>query len=91
MRLSKRFKEILKDVDTNKEYTVEEAVDVLKNNSKVKFDETVELTVQLNVNPTKQDQNVRGVMLLPHGTGKKKRICVVAKVRNIKKQKELKE
>jgi len=78
MKRGKRYRKLLEKIEPNKEYKIEEAIKIIKENSNVKFDETVELTVQLNVNPKKQDQNVRGMMLLPHGTGKKTKICVVA-------------
>ncbi|HLD29803.1 MAG TPA: 50S ribosomal protein L1 [bacterium] len=74
----KKYLETAKNVDQTKSYSVQEAVDLVKKSSR-KFNETVDMAVRLNVNPKKADQNVRGVLLLPHGTGKKVRICVVAK------------
>lgn len=76
---SKRYEANAKLVDHNKKFQLAEAVEVLLQAAKAKFDETVELSIQLGVNPKKADQQVRGTMVLPHGTGKKVRILVIAK------------
>jgi large subunit ribosomal protein L1 len=60
------------------EYTVEQAVDLLKKASYVKFDESVDIAMRLGVNPKHSDQMVRGTVVLPHGTGQTKKICVIA-------------
>ncbi len=60
------------------EYTVEEAVGLLKKASYAKFDESVDIAMRLGVNPKHSDQMVRGTVVLPHGTGKTKKICVIA-------------
>jgi len=60
------------------EYTVEQAVGLLKKASYVKFDESVDIAMRLGVNPKHSDQMVRGTVVLPHGTGKTKKICVIA-------------
>lgn len=77
-KASKRMQSANELVDKNKTYVVEEAVGLLKKATKVKFDETVELYFRLGVDPKKADQMVRGVVELPHGTGKKVRILVLA-------------
>ena len=79
MKISKRIKEIKSKVDLQKIYNVEEAVNILKDNSKVKFDETLEVAVKLGVDPKYSDQMVRGFVNLPNGTGKVVRVAVFAK------------
>jgi len=75
----KRFKAALKGIDRNKFYTVEEAVKLVKERAKAKFDETIEMAFNLGIDPKHADQNVRGVISLPHGTGKSVRVAVFAK------------
>ncbi|NQT06306.1 MAG: 50S ribosomal protein L1 [Candidatus Omnitrophica bacterium] len=77
-RQSKRKKEFEKIVDKDKRFTLDEAIEILKNAPKVKFDETVELAIKLEVS-TKDSQPVRGTVRLPSGTGKKKTVCVFCK------------
>jgi large subunit ribosomal protein L1 len=77
MKRGKRYKEIKAKVE-QKEYLFPEAISILKNTTKVKFDETAEITIQLGIDPRKSDQMVRGTVFLPHGTGKKIRILVFA-------------
>ncbi len=79
MKVSKRIKVINKNVDKEKEYTVEEAVKLLKDNSKVKFTETLNCAIRLGVDPRHADQMVRGTVSLPHGTGKKVSVLVIAR------------
>ena len=79
MKVGKRYSECLKAYDKTKLYEVEEAMDVVLNTSKAKFDETIEFHVRLGVDPKQADQQVRGVIVLPHGTGKKVRVLVIAK------------
>jgi large subunit ribosomal protein L1 len=76
---SKRNAEIAKIVDSTKIYDADEALALVKQVAKAKFDETVELAVRLGVDPKKQDQQVRGAVVLPHGTGKTSRVLVFAK------------
>jgi large subunit ribosomal protein L1 len=76
---SKRYKKILEMVDLSKTYTIDEAVEVLKTIPSVKFDESVDLSFHLTVDPKKADQQVRGTVSLPHGTGKKVVLVVFAK------------
>ncbi len=73
---SKRYQSAVKAADLAKDYTLSEAVDVLGKFPKVKFDETVELSIRLGVDPTQGDQMVRGTTPLPNGSGKKVRILV---------------
>src|SRR6202161_82187 len=75
----KKFKEALKNIDREKRYTLEEAVKLVVDNKVAKFDETVEIAVRLGVDPRQADQNVRGTIVLPHGTGSTARVLVVAK------------
>ncbi len=79
MQNSKRNKEILKSVDTKKEYSIIDAVQTLKGNSKVKFTESVDCAVRLGVDPRHADQMVRGTVTLPNGTGKEVKVLVIAK------------
>jgi large subunit ribosomal protein L1 len=79
MQNSKRNKEILKSIDTRKEYSIVDAVKTLKENSKVKFTESVDCAVRLGVDPRHADQMVRGTVTLPNGTGKEVKVLVIAK------------
>ena len=74
----KRFQDAVAVIDTDKAHSLEEAVDVLKETSKVKFDETVELHLRTSADPRHADQLVRGVTMLPHGLGKTVRVLVFA-------------
>ena len=78
-KLGKRMKAANAAVDNLKIYDLAEAVDVVKGNAKAKFDETIEVAMNLGVDPRHADQMVRGVVTLPHGTGKALRIAVFAK------------
>jgi len=79
MKVAKRIKVINKAVDKSKEYTIEQAISLLKDNSKVKFNETLDCAIRLGVDPRHADQMVRGTVSLPHGTGKKVSVLVIAK------------
>jgi len=85
MKRSKRYREIVSRIERTKEYTIEEAVKLLKEAATAKFDETVEIAMRLGVDPRHADQMVRGTVSLPNGTGKKVRILVLAKGDNIAK------
>jgi large subunit ribosomal protein L1 len=78
-RPGKRYGEAAKLVDKDVLYAVADAVDLVKQLAKAKFDETIDVAVRLGVDSKKQDQSVRGVVVLPHGTGKTKRVLVFAK------------
>jgi large subunit ribosomal protein L1 len=77
--LSKNRKNTLSKIDLTKTYNASDAIKILIDNSFVKFDETLDVAIKLNINPTKTDQNIRGVIDLPRGTGKSIRIAVMAK------------
>ncbi len=79
MKLSKRLQNIGKKVNVDKEYTLEEAIKVLKENSTVKFVESLDCAIRLGVDPRHADQMVRGTVSLPHGTGKEVKVLVVTK------------
>ncbi|MCH8011663.1 MAG: 50S ribosomal protein L1 [Candidatus Marinimicrobia bacterium] len=89
MKRSKRYKEALSGVDRFMEYSLEKAIDVVKAFATSKFDETVEVAINLGVNPKHADQNIRLTTSLPHGTGKKVRILVLAKGAMAKEGKEM--
>ncbi|MFD1021192.1 50S ribosomal protein L1 [Thalassobacillus hwangdonensis] len=76
---SKKYQEAVKLVDRSKSYEVKEAVALVKETAKANFDETVEAAFRLGVDPKKADQQIRGAMVLPHGTGKTQRVLVFAK------------
>ena len=78
-KITKRFQELLKKVDLEKKYTIEEALGNLKNLASAKFDETIEVALKLNVDPRHADQMVRGSVVLPAGTGKVVKVAVIAK------------
>ena len=77
--MSKRYKQLLEKVDATKQYSVVEAAETVKELKSAKFDETVEVAMNLNVDPRHADQMVRGAIVLPHGTGKTVRVAVFAK------------
>ncbi|MBQ8081934.1 MAG: 50S ribosomal protein L1 [Clostridia bacterium] len=79
MKHGKKYLDSKKLIDAAKLYDPEEAVALVKQISKAKFDETIELSVRLGVDPRHADQQVRGTVVLPHGTGKKVKVLVFAK------------
>ena len=79
MKYGKNYAESLKSYDRSRQYEAAEAVGIVLNNAKAKFDETIELHVKLGIDPRQADQQVRGVLVLPHGTGKTKKVLVIAK------------
>lgn len=74
----KRFKSLLKNFDIEQKFSIKEATELVKKNATAKFDESYEIAMNLGVDPRKADQMVRGTVSLPHGTGKKVRILVLA-------------
>jgi large subunit ribosomal protein L1 len=76
---SKRYTQLNEKIDNTKNYTVAEAASFVKELKSAKFDETVEIAMNLNVDPRHADQMVRGAIVLPHGTGKTVRVAVFAK------------
>jgi large subunit ribosomal protein L1 len=75
----KKFAEADKKIDHGRHYQLDEAIKIVADNKVANFDETVEMAVRLGVDPRQADQNVRGTVVLPHGTGKVARVLVVAK------------
>ncbi len=83
-RISKRNKELAKLTEKSKSYLLKDAIKILKNAPKTKFDQSVELQCKLGVDLTANDQVVRGTVVLPHGQGKKLRVIVFCKDENVK-------
>ncbi len=79
MKVGKKYAESVKSYDRTKAYEATEAVNLALSTAKAKFDETIELHVRLGVDPRQADQQVRGVLVLPNGTGKDKKVLVIAK------------
>jgi len=77
--MGKRFNNTVKDVDTDKLYSLADASDLVKKTATAKFDESIELHVRLGIDSRQSDQQIRGTVALPHGTGKKRRVAVIAK------------
>lgn len=86
--MSKRLKEAKQLVDKTKLYSLREVVSILKKTPAPKFDESIDLSIRLNVNPKEVSQSIRGVVVLPHGTGKKIRVAVFCKQEHIAQAKE---
>jgi large subunit ribosomal protein L1 len=87
-KLSKRVKAFRARVDANKSYPLDEAIAILKETATVKFNESVELAVNLGIDARKSDQGVRGATTLPHGTGSEVRVAVFTQGENAEKAKE---
>ena len=75
----KKYQKAIADIQKQKEYSFEEAIDIAIKSSYVKFDETIDVTLSLSVNPKHSDQMVRGAVVLPNGTGRKVKVIVFAK------------
>ena len=75
----KKYNEIVKNTDLSVFYEPAQALELVKNNAKAKFDETIELAVRLNLDPRQADQQIRGAVVLPQGTGIKRTVLVFAK------------
>lgn len=76
---SQRYIALVKDLDSEQLHTIETAIAGVKSKASAKFDETVDVAIKLGIDARKSDQNVRGITTLPHGTGKKKTVAVLAK------------
>ena len=85
---SKRLKGAVAKLDLTRKYSAREAIELLKNIPATKFDQTMELSLSLNVDPKKADQQVRSTVSLPHGTGKKSVVLVFAKGEKEKEARE---
>ena len=88
MKKSKRYADIVSKVDKKKAYSVTEAVKLVKSTTSAKFDETVEVAMNLNLDTRKTDQQLRGAVVLPNGTGKSATVLVLAKGDQAKAAKE---
>lgn len=78
-KIGKKRKESLKAVDANKRYALKEAIKIVKTNARAKFDETIDVVINLGVDPKQSDQQVRGMISMPNGTGKSVRVAVFAR------------
>ena len=87
MKMGKKYSDSLKLIDRTKQYDPEEAVALVKQTAKAKFDETIEISVRLGVDPRHADQQVRGAVVLPHGTGKTVRVLAFVKENRIEEAK----
>ncbi len=87
-KLSKKYVEASNKVEKNKLYTKEEAIKLVKDTATTKFDSTVEVAIKLNLDTKKADQQLRGSLVLPNGTGKTKRVLVIAKGEALEKAKK---
>ena len=76
-KLGKNYKKVAELVEKGKIYSIEEACELVKKTSTVKFDATVDVSFHFDVDPTQADQQVRGTLILPHGNGKSKKICAI--------------
>jgi len=85
---SKRYNAALAQVEKGKVYEIAEAVELLKNISTTKFDETVEVAFRLGIDPRHADQQIRAAMVLPHGTGKTQKVLVVTQGEKVKEAEE---
>ena len=85
---SKRMNAVQEQIERGKAYAIDEALELLKNTSKVKFRESVDVAIRLGVDPRKSDQNVRGSTVLPNGTGKDVRVAVFTQGENAEKATE---
>ena len=88
MKNSKRYAEVVSKVDKKKAYTIDEAIKLVKSTTSAKFDETIEVAMNLNLDTRKADQQLRGAVVLPNGTGKSATVLVLAKGDQAKAAKE---
>ena len=78
-KISKRMKEAYEGIDREKIYSLDEAIKIIKSKAKAKFDETIDLSLNLSIDTRKSDQNIRGAVVLPNGTGKTLKVAVFAR------------
>lgn len=78
-KYGKKYVEASKNIDKNKAYNVEDAIKLVKESSITKFDSTIDVAIKLNIDPKKSDQQLKGSLSLPNGTGKTKKVLVIAK------------
>ena len=88
MNISKNRKQLIEKIDLNKSYEPIEAIKILKENSYVKFEESLEIAINLRIDTNKTEQNIRGVVNLPKGTGKNIKVAVMAKGEKAKESSE---
>jgi large subunit ribosomal protein L1 len=88
MKRGKKYRDVSAKVDRTKKYPLEDAVRLLKEIAYAKFDESVDLAIRLNVDPRNAEQQVRGTVVLPHGTGKKLRVAVFVKGEKLREAEE---
>ena len=81
MKRGRRYLAARENVEAGKDYPLEDALTIVKESSKTKFDETVDVAMRLNVDPRHADQMVRGAIALPHGTGKETRVLVLTRAK----------
>ena len=86
----KKYNKVVKLIDKNKAYVLKEATELVKSAATAKFDETVEITICLGIDPKQAEQSIRGAVVMPHGTGKSKKVLVIAKGEKIKEAEEAK-
>lgn len=77
MKLGKKYRKVLELVDAGKVYSISEACELVKQTSTVKFDATIDVSFNFNVDTKQADQQIRGTLILPHGNGKSKKICAI--------------
>lgn len=90
MGRGKKYVNVAKLVDHNKLYTLPEAAELVKQTAMAKFDETVEITICLGIDPKQAEQSIRGAVAMPHGTGKSKKVLVLAKGEKIREAEQAK-
>ena len=88
MNHSRRYSANQELIDKTREYALADGIELIKKAANAKFDETIELTLNLGVDPRYADQNIRGTVILPHGTGKKVRVLVLTEGEKVKEAQE---